>query len=194
LHKENDMAKETQQTLDPKGIPQHNKIPRPQLHEMDDMCRAVINRIDADKQRLQPTPMKGDIVGWCREYSTRADGQVIWNPAVVVDSLDPGRLVLEVYTGSGQHLIAQSALYVHHPANLKDANVKIGSGGGWFYREAMVDDEFQPGRAAFAWHVKRLHEQEQAALRDLLSRRAAELDRMQRIKKMQESQQQAAGV
>ena len=188
------MAKDTQIPTDPKDIPQHNKIPRPALHEMDDMCRAVINRIDADKQRLQPTPLKGDIVGWCREFAKRADGQVIWSPAIVIDCLDPGRLILQIFAGNGQQMIAQSALYVHHPANLKDANVKIGSGGGWFYREVMTNDEFQPPRAAFAWHVNRLAEQEQAALRDLISRRAAELDRMQRMKKMQESQQQAAGV
>jgi hypothetical protein len=169
-----------------------DRLQRPPLEDIDDMCRAVLARIDRDKQRLQPTPMKGDIVGWCRQYAQRADKQVIWDAAVVVDCLDPGRLTLEVFTGGGQHVIAASAVYIHHPENLKDANVKIGTGGGWFYREVMADADYQPDKAAFAWHVQKLFTQEQAALADLKTRQAAEMERLERIRRMKAQPQEAA--
>jgi hypothetical protein len=101
----------------------------------------------------------------------------------VVDTLDPGRLQLQVFAGDGQNLIASSALYIHHPENLLDANVKIGTGGGWFYREAIEDKEFQPERAAYAWHVKRLTDREQLAIRDWKARMVAEQERLERAKR-----------
>jgi hypothetical protein len=45
-------------------VPQSNKLARPSLNEQDDMLRVVLGQIDKDKQQLQPTPRKGDIVGW----------------------------------------------------------------------------------------------------------------------------------
>jgi len=175
-------------------VPPSSKLARPPLNDQDDMLRVVLAQIDKDKQKPQPTPRKGDIVGWCRNVTKRADGQLMWAPAIVVDCLDPGRLQLQVFAGDGQNLIASSALYIHHPECLKDANVKIGTGGGWFYRDVIDNEDFQPDASQLAWHKKKLTDREQLAIKDWKSRMVAEQERLERAKraKMQPQESPAA--
>jgi hypothetical protein len=162
--------------------PASKRLDRPNLHEVSDICRTVLRKIDADKSKMQPTPARGDIVGWCRTYDRRADGEILWSPAIVVEVLDPGRLVLKVFTGAGQDLLASSAVYIHHPENLQDANTRVGSGGGWFYRDVLKDSDWQPPKEAFAMHARALDRREQLCLIDERKRMDEEIERMRRRK------------
>jgi hypothetical protein len=176
--------------------PIKKRLERPNLHEVSDICKAVLRKIDADKSKMQPTPERGDVVGWARSFNMRMDGEIAWDPAIVIDVLDPGRLILKVFTASGQDILATSAVYVHHPENLKDANVRVGNGGGWFYRDVMKDSDWQPPKEAFALHARALDRREQLCLSDERRRVDEEIERARRRKAasmQQEASTPAAG-
>jgi len=144
--------------------------------EPDAQCMAVLTKIEQDRKNLQPTPNVGTIVGWLDRYR-QIGSRVEYRPAMVVSTLSPGRVDLQIFGEIGQPM-ASGAQYIGHPKNMEKVGSTLGPGGGWFYLEMVQSKEsFRVPAEDLELHQDSLKQREQRALEDCRQREAARIER-----------------